>query len=121
MLYRDVPNVYKEALCIFEAFRRFHFKAKDIYVQLAQDPTGTQCLFVQLKVEGHRPFIVRVGPCDTPKEEFPTVYAEVCDALRTAPDAELQATWRRVIAGNSVGFVTALHQHGLPLQTGPLN
>jgi hypothetical protein len=90
----DLPPAYREALCVFEAFRRLGIAAEDIYMGFGNvGNVGVDCLYVQAR-QGALEFNFTVAQLlGHTEDQVHETWTEAVRLWNAAPQEETQPIW----------------------------
>jgi len=110
----NVHQVLREALAVFELFRKLGFSADQIYLVI----NDTRDVVVELHVEDQSGGGVRVGalPPEISREEAFAKWKEIAEHMREVPEIELRTLWAGSMARvRAVQIMTAIRMRGIAL------
>jgi hypothetical protein len=113
----DFPQVIREALSIWQAFRQLGFKAEELFLGVnGGDDAGDKEISMQLHTQG-RCFSQEAGIYTGTAAEFEALFKKLAQIFQKAPQAELWANLEssEVFKGGYSHFVIALLLTGIHL------
>lgn len=108
MKLTELPTTYREALAVFEMFRRLGVASRDIFV----GPQAGDPRFFVTAYHAGGAYTIAVG--DLPPDALP--WRDVCRIWNTAPPDEFQAMYKNAAAvKNADVILMALYKAGFPV------
>ena len=108
MKLTELPTTYREALAVFEIFRRLGVEAGNIFVG---PMAGDRRFFVTAYHQGGA-YTIAVG--DLPADPLP--WRDVCQFWNTAPPDEFQAMYKNAASVRHANVILmALYKAGFPV------
>jgi hypothetical protein len=112
----DFPQVMREALSIWQAFRQLGFKAEELFLGIHDVGGGNKVISMQLHTQG-RVFFQEAGDYVGDSKEFEALFKKLAQIFQKAPQAELWTNLEssEVFKGGYSPFVIALLVTGIKL------
>lgn len=109
----DLHPALKEALCLFEAFRRCGYPSDDIYLVYGNDVNGINGLFVEAHWGDGR-FTATAGPWDGQPDSLSAEWEDAAFLWNNGNASEIDPLWLvSHVRNHAVAFALALSERGL--------
>ena len=120
---KDIPPMFREALCIFSAFRKLGFAPEEIFLAKGLDMSKVPSLLMGIRIDD-RDFFVSIAPCSLSDDEVASIWRRAIEIYKNTSQKEAQKLWETSkIKKESIEFVTAILRKGftIPLANTTLN